>query len=106
MIFNDSITVPVSLLTVLSVYSKTGGKNGKHAWVSDCSNIAAASNIPTQVYEHMNGGQFRGVPQALKQLHVPQFALVPSSSFLCLLHNTPEQIRNVGIKLSASDSEL
>ncbi|KAK6975028.1 hypothetical protein R3P38DRAFT_2583003, partial [Favolaschia claudopus] len=98
---------PLSAATYTAMYiQRREEKNGKHAWVSDCSNIAAASNIPTQVYEHMNGGQFRGVPQALKQLHVPQFELVPSSSFLCLLHNTPEQIRNVGIKLSASDSEL
>ncbi|KAK6971385.1 hypothetical protein R3P38DRAFT_2557433, partial [Favolaschia claudopus] len=79
---------------VLSVYSKTGGENGKHAWVSDCSNIAAASNIPAQVYEHIGSGrQFRAIPQALRQLHVPQFALVPSSSFLCLLSHTVNCIR-------------
>ncbi|KAJ7915716.1 hypothetical protein B0H13DRAFT_1501389, partial [Mycena leptocephala] len=73
----------------LSIYSKTGGKNGKHAWVSDCSNIAAVSNIPTQVYEHMTGGrQFRVIPHALQHLHIPQFALIPSTSFLCLLSSS------------------
>ncbi|KAJ7828434.1 hypothetical protein B0H13DRAFT_1656272 [Mycena leptocephala] len=92
------------LVSVLSVYSKTGGKNGKHAWVSDCSSITAASNIPMQVYEHMSGGrQFRTVSQALQHLSVPQFALVPSTSFLCLLSSAPEPI-NAGLRLSVSDS--
>ncbi|KAK7029181.1 hypothetical protein R3P38DRAFT_2775761 [Favolaschia claudopus] len=70
--------------------------------------LSAASNIPTQVYEHMSGGrQFRAVPQALRELHVPQFALVSSSSFLRLLSRSPELINEgVMIKLSAADSEL
>ncbi|KAJ7621515.1 hypothetical protein DFH06DRAFT_940491, partial [Mycena polygramma] len=85
---------------------KTGGKNGKHAWVSDCSNVAAASNIPTQIYEHMSGGrQFRTVPQALQHLRVPQFALITSMTLLCLLGSTPEPI-NAGIKLTVPDATL
>ncbi|KAJ6525164.1 hypothetical protein B0H19DRAFT_1085008 [Mycena capillaripes] len=92
--------------SALSVYSETGGKNGRHAWVSDCSSITAASNIPTQVYEYMSGGrQFRTVAQALQHLRVLQFALVPSASFLCLLGSLPEPI-NVGIRLLLSDSML
>ncbi|KAJ7497912.1 hypothetical protein B0H11DRAFT_1659501, partial [Mycena galericulata] len=86
---------------------KTGGKNGRHAWVSDCSSIAAASNIPTQVYEHMTSGrQFRAIPQALQGLRVPQFALIPSSAFLGLLTNSPEPVSMIGIKLSATDGAL
>ncbi|KAJ7438890.1 hypothetical protein B0H11DRAFT_2356551 [Mycena galericulata] len=97
----------IMVAKVLSVYSKTGGKNGRHAWVSDCSSIAAASNIPTQVYEHMTSGrQFRAIPQALQGLRVPQFALIPSSAFLCLLTNSPEPVNMIGIKLSAADGAL
>ncbi|KAJ6563087.1 hypothetical protein DFH09DRAFT_920394 [Mycena vulgaris] len=91
--------------SVSSVYSKTAGKNARHAWVSDCSSIAAASNIPTQVYQYMSGArQFRAIPESLQRLHVPQFALIPSPSFLCLLSSS--QPINSGIRISTSDGAL
>ncbi|KAJ7798146.1 hypothetical protein B0H13DRAFT_1516983, partial [Mycena leptocephala] len=84
-------------------YSKTGGKNGKHVWVSDCLNIAAG---PTQVFEHMFGGlQFRSIPKSMQNLQVPRYALIPSISFLCLLSQAPQSV-NVGIKLSPADSAV
>ncbi|KAF8239927.1 hypothetical protein L208DRAFT_1235144 [Tricholoma matsutake] len=52
-----------SLITVLSMYSKTGGKNGKHAWVASATHITSVSYIPMQVFEHMHSQQFlRGSP--------------------------------------------
>jgi len=38
---------------VLALYSKTGGKNGKHSSVSESSNVAAISYMAVQVFEHM-----------------------------------------------------
>ncbi|KAJ7690141.1 hypothetical protein B0H17DRAFT_1290878 [Mycena rosella] len=59
-----------------------------------------------KVYEYMSGNrQFRSIPEAFQRLRIPQFALVPSTSFLCLLSNSPETI-NAGIRLSTSDGAL
>ncbi|KAJ7777064.1 hypothetical protein B0H16DRAFT_1449209 [Mycena metata] len=56
------------------------------------------------VFEHMFGGlQFCTIPHALRHLQLPQYALLPSINFLCLLCQPPESV-NVGIKLSAADS--
>ncbi|KAF8219013.1 hypothetical protein L208DRAFT_1449016 [Tricholoma matsutake] len=44
------------------LYAKFGGKAGKHCWVSDSSNIAAVSNIPVQLFDHILGVQFRAIP--------------------------------------------
>ncbi|KAF8809095.1 hypothetical protein BYT27DRAFT_7188181 [Phlegmacium glaucopus] len=37
---------------VIAIYSKTGGKNGKHAAVTDASNISAVSYLAVQVFTH------------------------------------------------------
>ncbi|KAF8232513.1 hypothetical protein L208DRAFT_1064247, partial [Tricholoma matsutake] len=49
---------------VIAIYSKSGGKHGKHEAVSDSSNISAVSHVCVQVFEHMFGRQFRGIPAA------------------------------------------
>jgi hypothetical protein len=43
---------------VIVIYSKTGGKNGKHAAITDASNISAVSYLAVQVFEHMHGCLF------------------------------------------------
>ena len=48
---------------VLSISSKSGGKNGTHCWVPEISSIAAISYAPVQIFEHFIGRQFRAVPQ-------------------------------------------
>jgi hypothetical protein len=71
------------------LYSKTGGKNGKHAAVTDSSNISAVSYIGVQVFEHMYGRQFRVIPEATAPFLTKQFALLPPISFLCSLSSLP-----------------
>ncbi|KAF9061583.1 hypothetical protein BDP27DRAFT_1182335, partial [Rhodocollybia butyracea] len=46
---------------VETMYSKGGGKNGKHAAVSKAENIAALSNIGLQLFEHEHGSNFRAI---------------------------------------------
>jgi hypothetical protein len=46
-------------------HSQASSKKWQAPMVLDCSNIAAISNIPTQVFEHMLGGiQFRTILQS------------------------------------------
>jgi hypothetical protein len=90
---------------VLSIYTKSGGKNGKHGWVQEVSSIAAVSYTPVQIFENLIGRHFRAVPQALTWLQVNQFALMPSSSFLCVLDEAPWRImESQNVQVSALDS--
>ena len=86
------------------MYSKMGGKNGKHAWVLSATHITSVSYLPMQVYEHMHSRQFHVVPCVLQHLHIKRFALLPSSSFLCTLNSIPQNItREQYIELSPTD---
>lgn len=87
---------------MLTIYSKTGGKNGKHAHVVDIPNIVMASYIAAQTFEHLAGSQFRRVPQALMSLQAQKFAQIPSACFLCVLENTPRSYPQA-LVLSSAD---
>ena len=73
------------ICTVLALYSKTGGKNGKHSSVSESSNISAISYMAVQVFEHMYARQFRSVPAAMAIFQTRQFLLLSALHFLMLL---------------------
>lgn len=88
----------------MALYSKTGGKQGKHESISDSSNISAVSNIAVQIFEHMHARQFHSIPEATSILQTKQFALLSSISFLCLLSSTPNTTA-VGIELAQEDAE-
>jgi hypothetical protein len=92
---------------VISISSKSGGKNGKHCWVPEVSSITAISYALSQVFEHFIGRQFRAVPQAQTSLQVKQYALVPATSFLCVLENAPWRImESANLQISVSDTNL
>ena len=86
------------------MYAKTGGKNGRHGDVTDSLNIMAVSNIPTQVFEHNLGSQFRAIPHA-QPLPVLRFDHLPPSAFLCALKHAPE-VTSTGLKISPEDWKL
>ena len=90
--------------TVMALYSKTGGKNGKHESITDASNIAAISYAAIQVFEHMHGRQFRAIPSATATLQTKQFVILSSYAFICLLSSSPK-IRPTGLELGQEDAE-
>jgi hypothetical protein len=88
---------------VLSIYTKSGGKNGKHCWVGEAASITAVSYTPIRLFEYIISRHFRAVPQAMNTLQISQFALLPSASFLCVLDETPTTLmgsRNLRISLA------
>ena len=89
---------------VIAIYSKTGGKNTKHAAVTDASNISAISYLGVQVFEHMHGCLFRDHPDATATFQTKQFALLTSNTFLYLLSSTPKAI-STGLELAQKDAE-
>ena len=78
-----------NVLSVVALYSKTGGKNGKHTAVTDSSNISAVSYIGVQVFKHMYGHQFHVIPKDTVPFLTKQFALLLPISFLCSLSSLP-----------------
>ena len=78
----DLILKVSNIFVVVGLYSKTGGKNGKHGSVSESSNISAISYMAVQAFEHI---QFCSVPAATAIFQTRQFLLLSSMHFLTLL---------------------
>jgi hypothetical protein len=94
-------------LTVLSISSKSGSKNGTHCWVPEVSSITAISYAPSQLFEHFIGRQLNSVPfpRAQTLLQVKQFALIAANSFHCTLENKPWRImESKNLLISISDT--
>jgi hypothetical protein len=70
----------------------------------DSSNVAAVSNIPVQLFDHILRVQFRAIPGG-QTLHVKRFCLLPSSAFLCTLDVAPSETEN-RLKISPQDGVL
>ncbi|KAJ7727810.1 hypothetical protein DFH07DRAFT_699573, partial [Mycena maculata] len=60
---------------VEALYSKGGGKNGKHGAVPEHHNISALLHIDVQIFELVFARQFRAIPQATSALQTYQFRL-------------------------------
>jgi hypothetical protein len=78
-----------SNISVLSIYTKLGGKNGKHCWVGETSSITAVSHMPIQLFKYIISRHFHPVPQFMNYLQVSRFALLSSASFLYILDEAP-----------------
>ncbi|GLB37771.1 hypothetical protein LshimejAT787_0408220 [Lyophyllum shimeji] len=87
---------------VIVVYSKTGGKNGKHASVTDSSMISAVSYVGLQVFEFAYAREFRAIPEMTASLQTKQFVLLPSICFLYLL-GSKISLTAMGLELDADD---
>lgn len=87
---------------MITLYSKTGGKHGKHGSVTVSSNVSAISYAGVQVFEHIFGRLFRTIPQA-STFHTKQFLFIRSISFLSLLASPPKLIDGT-LELSQTDS--
>lgn len=89
---------------MITIYSKTGDKNEKHAGITNASNISTVSYLTVQVFEHMHGHIFHIHPDATATFQTKQFMLLSSNAFLCLLSSTPKTIP-IGLELDQKDVE-
>jgi hypothetical protein len=87
------------------MYSKTGGKNGKHSAITESSNIAAVSYLAVQLFQYRLARQFRSVPDMTAIFQTKQFLLLSSLQFLCLADSkiSREQLATSFIELSLED---
>ncbi|THH16648.1 hypothetical protein EUX98_g9269 [Antrodiella citrinella] len=80
----------VRLGRVLVVYSKGGGKNGRHGAVDSISSIGAGSNIALELLEFVHGRIFR--IQKNRAFQTIQFAFIPPLAFLTRIQTLTEDI--------------
>ena len=88
---------------VVCLYSKSGGKSGKHNAVTDSSDITALSYIGVQVFEHSHSKWFTHIPSKTAQLQTRQFALLPPMYFLMCLHSAVEVNETQVVEVSRED---
>ena len=93
----------ILIFTVLSISSKSGGKNGKHGWVPSVTVIAAASNVGVQLFQQVYRNQFRIFHESPGSPRIKRYALIPSSYFLCTLSNLPKLALGGTLQLSDPD---
>ncbi|THU78024.1 hypothetical protein K435DRAFT_590950, partial [Dendrothele bispora CBS 962.96] len=53
---------------VITMYTKGGGKNGKHAAVTSADNISALSYLAVQLFQHAHHGRFKSIPSITSSL--------------------------------------
>ncbi|KAG2145165.1 hypothetical protein DEU56DRAFT_899942 [Suillus clintonianus] len=87
---------------VVAIYSKGGGKNGKHGAVESVDAIAAISYLGVQLYQQHFRQYFRSLPDATSIFQCRQFAFLPSTAFLCLLTSAPK-VTPSGLELVPAD---
>ena len=76
-----------NIVPVITLYHKTGGKNGKHSAIVEATNVASVSRIGVRVFEHTHGPHFRSNSSNMFQTRA--FALLSHHHFLTLLSSSP-----------------
>ncbi|KAH6870856.1 hypothetical protein BKA70DRAFT_1578587 [Coprinopsis sp. MPI-PUGE-AT-0042] len=74
---------------VVTMYSRTAGKNARNAAVNQHSNLSALSRIAVQIYEHDHKRQFGSTPAATSALSTKQYLLLAPYQVLFVLSTEP-----------------
>jgi hypothetical protein len=75
----------IVFVTVLALYSQSGGKGATHSWQSHSEKLGAISYMAVQVYEPLHRHTFRAILQRAVALQTSTFAHISSDLFLRLL---------------------
>ncbi|KAJ7222308.1 hypothetical protein GGX14DRAFT_388124 [Mycena pura] len=73
---------------VVTMYSKGGGKSGKHSWIPAATDIGKISYVVVQTYEHSAGRSFRRIHAASAPIGVSRFAHLSPGSVLVRIADT------------------
>ncbi|TFK33481.1 hypothetical protein BDQ12DRAFT_670188 [Crucibulum laeve] len=94
-----------NIFSVLSLYSKSGGMNGKHGWVPQVTTITSASNIAVQLYQNVSRSRFRTFQSAGKNnIQIKKYGLISGVQFLCILAAAPKLFNDeTFLEISESD---
>ncbi|KAJ3823278.1 hypothetical protein F5880DRAFT_1443947, partial [Lentinula raphanica] len=89
---------------VLAMYTRGGGKNGKHNSVDSTTGLAGLSHIAVQIFEFSAGSSFRILPELMAPFSTKAFALMPPQSFLTTLEVRPTSRSEVSVRISKNDT--
>jgi hypothetical protein len=94
-------------IIVVTLYSRTAGKNARNAAVTRHANLSALSRIVVQIYEHSHLRHFGPTPAATSPLSTKQFLTISPYQVLFLLASppTPAQFTGGPIQLGLEDYE-
>ncbi|KIY68019.1 hypothetical protein CYLTODRAFT_395984 [Cylindrobasidium torrendii FP15055 ss-10] len=81
----------VMLGEVIAMYSKTGGKSGKHAAVTQTSSLGAVSYISVQLFAPRTPRVFSKMPSCFTPYHCKGFQHLLPEEFLVKLISVPEE---------------
>ncbi|KAJ7234775.1 hypothetical protein B0H12DRAFT_1027852 [Mycena haematopus] len=93
------------LRPVITMYSKGGGKAGKHNWISTAHGVGKISYVFTQTFQHSGGRVFRRVHLASALLGVSRFAHLLSGSILVRIMD-PINLTTNGAEVSRQTAAL
>ncbi|KAI0048380.1 hypothetical protein FA95DRAFT_1656854, partial [Auriscalpium vulgare] len=74
---------------ILTLYEKSGGKNGKHGWTSYSYRLTAVSYVVVRLFQHVRGQTFAPVTGTLKK----RFALLKPAAILFAINSPPTSAR-------------
>ncbi|KAH7867803.1 uncharacterized protein C8R40DRAFT_1221609 [Lentinula edodes] len=77
---------------VEALYSKGGGKNGKHAAVMKADNIAAVSYIGLQLFEHCYDAKFHAITSQTRPYPTLSYTFIPSTNFFAITKALPQLV--------------
>ncbi|KAF7328133.1 hypothetical protein MVEN_02570400 [Mycena venus] len=72
----------ILLARVVTIYSKGGGKGGKHEYVSSFDSIGRISYVFTQTFLHSAGRMFQRLHSASASVGISRFAHLPAGSII------------------------
>ncbi|OCB83926.1 hypothetical protein A7U60_g9133 [Sanghuangporus baumii] len=88
---------------VVAMYTKGGGKNGKHSYLRNASNIGQLSYVALQTFEYTSKRLFRAIHSSRAHLRVHSFAHIQPYEFLFALPDSPK-VRHNGNSVELSET--
>ncbi|KAJ7229911.1 hypothetical protein GGX14DRAFT_553416 [Mycena pura] len=99
----------IVLAQVITLYSKGGGKGGRHDWIPQILNIAQVSYAAVRVYQYSGARSFRRIHRQTAAVGVSTFAHLPSGAVLVRVADTvvvTERAAEISKKTAAMFVEL
>lgn len=80
-----SLTSSDITLTVLEIYTRSGGKSATHGWVAGEDRVGRISYLAIQVFEYLVYRQFSATPSSMTRYRLPLFGHISIDCVLCRL---------------------
>ncbi|KAF8988916.1 hypothetical protein BDQ17DRAFT_1434815 [Cyathus striatus] len=95
----------ICIARIGTMYSKTAGKNGKYAAITDSSSISAITSLGVQIYENHTVNYFNATPRVILSNYY--FQLIPSIRFIMAIPSSVVTLQsNIGLVINKEYMEI